>query len=172
MKANEIFAQMKDETAQSVFRYLREEQRQVYAAALAGLANNRKLRPVFIQKKPVPQQIDWLVKNVRLRGSTEVAENVLQLWLLKGNQEMLIAFLDGLGIEHDGEGAAEEIPDEIDVEKLKSTVDKLLEKHDPEVVKIYLHMFQMQRTGGWQEISDFIEERPELGFGNEEQAQS
>lgn len=165
MKANEIFAEMKDETATSVFQFLREEERQVYSAALSGLAANRKLRPVFVQKKPVPKQIEWLIKNVRLKGSSEVAENVLQLWLLKGNSEMLIGFLDGLGIDHDGEGAAEDIPDSIEKKKLEKTVKDLMSKYDPELVKIYLHTFQRQRAEGWKEITELIEATPELQFG-------
>lgn len=164
MKANEIFAEMKDDTATSVFQFLREEERQVYSAALSGLAANRKLRPVFVQKKPVPQQIEWLVKNVRLKGSSEVAENVLQLWLLKGNSEMLIGFLDGLGIEHDGKGAAEDIPDSIEKKKLEKTVKDLMSKYDSELVKIYLHTFQRQRADGWKEISELIDATPELQF--------
>ena len=156
---------MKDETAAGVFQYLRDEERPVYGAALSSLATNRKLRPVFIQKKPVGEQISWLVKNIRMKGAGEVAENVLQLWLLKGNKELLISFLDGVGIEHDGEGAAEDIPDELDEKKLKKTVDKMLSDHDEDIVKIYLHTFQTQRPGGWQEITDLIEATPSLQYG-------
>ncbi|MDF1813353.1 MAG: hypothetical protein P1V20_14235 [Verrucomicrobiales bacterium] len=155
---------MKDETAAGVFQFLRDEQRPVYGAALSSLAANRKLRPVFVQKKPVPQQISWLVKNIRMKSSAEVAENVLQLWLLKGNSKMLIAFLDGLEISHDGEGAADELPEEIDAAKLKTVVDQLLKDYDSDVVKIYLHTFQMQRAGGWQAIEDLIEENPDLQY--------
>jgi len=165
MKANEIFSNMKDETAESIFQYLRAEERQVYSAALSGLATNRKLRPIFVQKKAVPDQMAWLVKNVRLKGSAEVAENVLQLWLLKGNSEMLVMFLDGIGVEHDGEGSADEIPESIDAKKLKKTTDSMLKKFGPELVRVYLQMFQMQRAGGWDEITELIVETPELQFG-------
>ncbi len=162
--ANEIFQDVKPETAVSVFQYLRDEQRDVYKASLASLAANRKLRPVFVQRKPVPEQIDWLVKNVKLRGSVEIATQVLQLWLLKAHPDLLIAFLDGLGIEHDGEGAADDIPDELDAKKLKNTVADLLKNHDPELVRIYLHIFQLQRTDGWEELTALIESTPELRF--------
>ncbi len=170
MKANEIFANMPEESAASVFQYLRDEERAVYAAALSGLATNRKLRPVFVQKKPVAQQIAWMVKNVKLKASKEVAENVLQLWLIKGNTDMLTTFLDGMGIEHDGEGAAEDIPDELDAKKLKSTVDQMLKDYDGEKVKIYLHTFQMQRPEGWQAITDLIESTPALQWGEAAEA--
>lgn len=160
--AYELFQDMKPETALSVFQYLRDEQRDVYKATISSLAATRKLRPVFVQRKPVPEQIQWMLKHVKLRGSAEVAAQVLQLWLLKAHSAILVAFLDGLGIEHDGEGAAEDLPDELDAKKLKSTVAAILKAHDPEVVAIYLHIFQLQRPGGWNELSAFVEATPQL----------
>ncbi|MEX2579098.1 MAG: hypothetical protein WD342_08565 [Verrucomicrobiales bacterium] len=171
MKAHELFQEIQPETARSVFQFLRDEQREVYTASLSTLAANRKLRPVFIQRKPAPAQIDWLVKNVKLRASDEIAEHVLQLWLMKAHQPLLVEFLDGMGIEHDGEGAADDIPDEIDAAKLKKTVGKLLENHDPDVVRIYLHTFQLQRPEGWPELTKLIESTPELQFGESEPAE-
>lgn len=164
-QAYELFQDMKPETALAVFQYLRDEQREVYKATISSLAANRKLRPVIIQRKPVPEQIEWMLKNVKLRGSAEVAAQVLQLWLLKGHTAVLTAFLDGLGISHDGEGAADDIPDEFDAKKLKSTVASLLKNHDAEVVRIYLHIFQLQKSGGWPELTALIESTPELQFG-------
>jgi hypothetical protein len=163
-QAYEIFQKMKPETAASVFQYLRDEQRDVYKASLGSLASARKLRPVVVQRKSVGEQIDWLVKNVKLRGSSEIATQVLQLWLLKGHQGLLTGFLDGLGIKHDGEGAADDIPDDIDAKKLKKTVTDLLKNHDAELVCIYLHIFQLQREEGWPEITALIEATPELQF--------
>lgn len=164
--ANEIFQDVKPETAVAVFQYLRDEQREVYKASISSLAANRKLRPVFVQRRPTPEQIDWLVKNVKLRGSVEIATQVLQLWLLKAHPALLTSFLDGLGIEHDGEGAADDIPDNLEAKKLKSTVNDLLKNHDPELVRIYLHIFQLQRANGWEELTQLIESTPELQFGD------
>ncbi len=164
-QAFEIFQDMTPETAHSVFQYLREQQREVYKATISSLATNRKLRPVVIQRKSVPEQIDWMLKNVKLRGSAEIAGQVLQLWLLKGHTAVLTSFLDGLGISHDGEGAADDIPDEFDAKKLKNTVASLLKNHDAEVVRIYLHIFQLQKPDGWAELTALIESTPELQFG-------
>lgn len=170
MKAYEIFQEMKPETAVSVFQFLRDEQRDVYSASLATLAGNRKLRPVFIQRKPGDQQVEWMAKNIKLKGSNEIAEHVIQLWLMKGHQSLLISFLDGVGIEHDGEGAAEDMPDTLNAKKLKTTVEKLLKDHDSEIVRVYLHVFQLQRQDGWPELNKLIEETSELQFGEPESA--
>ncbi|MEM6915457.1 MAG: hypothetical protein AAF491_02730 [Verrucomicrobiota bacterium] len=165
MKAYEIFQEVDPDTAASVFQFLRDEQRDVYTMSLSTLAQNRKLRPVFVQRKPAPAQIDWLVKNIKLKASDEIAEHIIQLWLMKAHQSLLIQFLDGVGIEHDGEGAAEDLPEKLDAKKLKSTVTKLLKDHDPGVVRVYLHVFQTQRSEGWEELAQLIESTPELQFG-------
>lgn len=165
MKAFQIFQELADEPGKGIFQFLRDEQREVYTASLSSLAQNRNLRPVFVQRKPVPQQIDWMLRNIRLKGSDEIAGHVLQLWLMNAHQEVLVTFLDGVGIEHDGEGAAEDLPDKLPPKKLKSTVEGLLEKHDPEVVRIYLRIFQLQKEGGWPELDKLIAATPQLQFG-------
>lgn len=164
MKAYEIFQAMSGDHAASIFQYLRDEQREVYAASLGTLAGNRKLRPVFIQRKPVPSQVEWLVKNIKLRGSETIAEQVIQLWLMKAQKPLLVDFLDGMGISHDGEGAADDIPDSLDKKKLGKTVTKLLADHDPAVVGIYLRAFQLQNPDGWPELTELIEATPALQF--------
>ena len=35
----------------------------------------------------------------------------------------------------------------------------------PEIVKAYIHVFQLQRFEGWPEITELIEATPELQFG-------
>lgn len=170
MKAHEIFQAMKPETALSIFQYLRDEQREAYTASLASLAEKRKLRTVFVQRKPGPDQVAWMAKTAKLKSCDEVAGNILQIWLLKAQQKLLTAFLDGVGIEHDGEGSAEDIPDDLDAKKLESTAETLLREHDPEIVAIYLQTFQLQRSGGWDEIEALVEKNPKLRLGEEEKA--
>lgn len=151
-----------------MFHYLRTEQKEVYQTAVATLAQGRKLRPVFIQKKRPEDQYVWLQKTTKLRGSEAVAEHLLQLWLLKAHQPLLVKFLDGVGIEHDGEGAADDLPDDLDAKKLKKTIDDLLGDHDAELIRIYLYTFQLQKGGGWEAINDLVASDPRLQFGGEE----
>ncbi|MBL9150832.1 MAG: hypothetical protein JNK37_00020 [Verrucomicrobiales bacterium] len=164
MKAHQIFQHSTPAFTRGIFHYLRTEQKEVYRTALATLAQGRKLRPIFVQKKSPEQQYEWLQKTVAMKGADGVCEHLLQLWLLKAQRDLLVNFLDGVGIAHDGDGAADDLPDEIDPAKLKSTVEKLLAENDPELVRAYLHTFQLQKAGGWDEIRDLIESEPRLQF--------
>jgi len=166
MKANEILTQMKDETVLGMFQFMRENHRDIYSASVLGLTKARRLRPVFVQRKPVPEQIEWMAKSVRMKASAEVADTFLQFWLLKAHSPMLVAFLDALGVSHDGAGATKLIPDHLDRAKVKEAVAKLLAEFDHEAVRAYLHTFQLQKPGGWDEISELIAVTPELQFRN------
>lgn len=167
MKAHQIFQFSSPDFTRAIFHYLRTEQKEVYRTALATLATGRKLRPIFVQRKSPDQQYAWLQKTAQMKGADGVCEHLLQLWLLKAQRDLLVKFLDGVGIEHDGEGAADDLPDEIDAKKLAKTVKDLLADHDPELVRVYLHTFQLQKSGGWDVIRDLIAKEPALQFASE-----
>jgi len=152
--------------AQGVFRSIREEQKDVYKGVVVSLAQERKLRPVFVQRKPIDDQIAWLAKTVRLKGCDSIAEHILQVWLMKSHQDLLVAFLDGVGIPHDGTGSVQDdLPEELDADKLAATVDAILVGRSPELVAAYLWVFQMQKPEGWSELTRLLQEDPRLRLG-------
>ncbi len=136
---------------------------------LAALAQKRRLRPVFIQRKPGVQQIDWMVKTAKLKDSNGQAEHLLHVWLLQRHKDMLKQFLETLGLEHDEDGTVEDLPDSLDESKLEKGIEKLLAEHPHEEVAAYLHVFQLQKPGGFPELSAKLEgdERLRLGAAPE-----
>ena len=165
LQSNVIFQRISDKLSLQIFQYLKGEEKEAYKSVLTSLAQSRNLRPIFIQKKPIDKQISWIIANLKLKTSSEIADQVLQVWLLKAKKDMLIGFLDQLGIEHDGEGSVEgDLPEKLDKEKLKKAVDEMLESHSEEEVKIYLHLFQSQRSGGWNELNELISSDEQLCF--------
>ena len=157
MNAHEIFQKIDRDFAEEIISFFRQESRDVYKTTVATLAAEKKLRPIFIRKKPAAAQVDWLIKTLKQKTSNSVGDHLLQVWLLKAQKDMLIKFVDHLGIEHDEEGAVDDLPESIDAEKLKSGVDLLLENHPPHLVTLYLEVFQIQRSGGWPEIAALLE---------------
>ncbi|MGC6458158.1 MAG: hypothetical protein ACON4R_07285 [Akkermansiaceae bacterium] len=165
MKAFEVYQQIDPALVSDMFLWLRENERQLYKSAVASLTAARKLRPIFVEKKPVPEQIAWLHKTLKLRTSDTIGEHLFQAYFMKGQQQLLIAFCDGLGIEHDGEGSVEgSLPDTLDDEKLKSTIDTLLEGNDAKLITLYLHIFNLQTESGWENLGKLLEEDERLTF--------
>lgn len=163
VKAFEVYQQVDPALVTEMFLWIRENERQLYKSAVASLTAARKLRPVFVEKKPVPEQIAWLHKTLKLRSSDTLGEHLFQAYFMKGQKELLIAFCDGMGIEHDGEGSVEgSLPDTLDDGKLKTIIDSLLGAHNPKLVTLYLTLFNLQTPNGWDNLSQILKEDERL----------
>ena len=156
MKCYEIFSKLSPELTNEIFAYLLEFEKPVYKAMILNLATRRKLRPVFIERKPKNDRHLWLQQALSLKNADDITMQLLQIWLLGAQRELICEFLDSLGIEHDGKGVVENLPTEPPREKLNDTITKLLEKRSPEVVAVYLHAFQAMDETGWAVLDDAL----------------
>jgi hypothetical protein len=166
MKSHEIFRQMSSQTAVELLTYLQNEHKPIYNAAVQGLANQRNLRAVFVQRKPPDERYSWL-KAALGRGISEtIAGHVLQAWLLGENKAMLCDFLDAMEIKHSEDGTIDELPPEPPKEKIANAVAQLLAKYPAERVAIYLHAFRdMDGSVQWSALDQILAQEPRLLFG-------
>lgn len=162
MTPNQILNALGSEMQLYLMSYMQNDQRPAYKAIINTLAPQRKLRPVFIFEKSKAKQAEWVLEQLRLRSNEGVTEQVFQIWLLKGNMQMLIKFLDEAGIAHDGKGEITELPEEIADDKAEAAVAALAAEYPEKHVALYLTMFQSQREGGWPSLTKAIDARPEL----------
>lgn len=166
VKSYEIYSAIDPSVVNSMLDWFRDNDRNVYKTAVATLAQSRKLRPVFVQKKPLPDQYAWIRKTLQLKSSETIGEHLMQAWLMAGNQNMLAAYCDAMGIEHDGKGSVTgALPDELDAAKLDAAVDSLVEKFDPVLVSVYLRFFNLQKPGGWPALEAKLESDERLKLG-------
>ena len=146
--------------AAEIFTFLQTEQKPVYKAAIQGLANQRNLRGVFIERKPPAERFPWMQAAFARKISDSLASHVLQAWLLGANKEMLCDFLDALEIKHADYGTVDELPPEVPKEKIEMAVDRLLGKYRAENVAAYLHAFRdMDNTVQWPALDGFSPKR-------------
>lgn len=158
MKSYEIFTAVDPAVVTKILDWFRDNDRDVYKSAVSSLASHRKVRPVFVQKKSLSEQYEWIQKTLQLKSSDSIGDQVLQAYLMAGEQKMLGMFCDILGIEHDGKGSVTgELPTELDRVKLEEAVEKLTDVFDPKIFTVYLHCFNMQRLGGYPELTAKLE---------------
>src|SRR5476649_2609990 len=110
MRSHEIFQWMSPPLAAQVFTFLQTEQKPVYKAAIQGLANQRNLRGVFIERKPPGERHPWMQAALGRSISDAIASHLLQAWLLGANKQMLCDFLDAMEIKHEEDGIVEKLP--------------------------------------------------------------
>jgi len=166
MRSHEIFQHMSPALAAEIFTFLQTEQKPVYKAAIQGLANQRNLRGVFIERKPPAERFPWMQAAFARKISDSLASHVLQAWLLGANKEMLCDFLDALEIKHADDGTVDELPPEVPKEKIEMAVDRLLGKYRAENVAAYLHAFRdMDNTVQWPALDEVLAEEARLKLG-------
>lgn len=157
---------MSAEGAAEIFVFLHREQKPVYKAAIQGLANQRKLRGVFIERKPPQERHPWMQNALGRPLSDALASHLLQAWLLGAHKPMLNDFLDALEIAHEEDGTVEEIPPAPPKEKIAAAIEKLLGKYPAEAVAIYLHAFRdMDSSVQWPALDEILAEDSRLKLG-------
>jgi hypothetical protein len=157
---------MSPELAARIFSFLQAEQKPVYKAAIQGLANQRNLRGVFIERKPPNERFPWMQAALARKISDSLASHVLQAWLLGANKEMLCDFLDAMEIKHADDGTVDELPAEAPKEKIAAAAERLLEKYPAESVAVYLHAFRdMDSAVQWPALDEVLSEEPRLKLG-------
>jgi hypothetical protein len=166
MKSHEIFQQMSPALATDIFRYLNANEKPILKAAIQGLANQRKLRPVFVERKPPNERAVWMQNALSRKISDTLAAHLLQAWLLGAQKPMLCDFLDSVGIKRDEDGTVEELPDSPPKEKLREAVDQLVAKYPPEAVAVYLHAFHdMDSEVSWEPLGEVLAEDERMKLG-------
>jgi hypothetical protein len=164
MKCHEIFGRCSPELVNEIFSHLVEQEKPVYKAAVHNLAGQQKLRPVFVERKPRQERYLWLQQALSRKPADNLAAQLLQIWLLGAQRDMICRFLDALGISHDGKGVFEDLPAEPSEEALKRAISELFEKHRNEVVSVYLNAFQAMDEKGWEALDALLESDPRLAL--------
>ena len=168
MNAHELFQAMSLGTASEVFLFFQKEEKPVYKAAIQGLANQRNLRAVFVERKPPNERHPWMKSALSRPVSDALASHLLQAWLLGAHKPMLNDFLDALEIAHEEDGTVEELPECPPQEKVAAAVEKLLAKYPAETVAVYLHAFRaMDSSVPWPALSEILAQDPRLKLSSQ-----
>jgi hypothetical protein len=158
LKSHEIYSSVDLAIVTGMLDWFRENNRDVYKSVLAAIAKERKLRLVFIQKKPLAEQYEWICKNLKVKMFDAIGEHIMQAYLMSAQQSMLAMFCDGLGIPHDGKGSVVgELPKDLDGARLDETIDRLVDVFDPKMLTLYLRCFNLQSPDGWPVLTAKLE---------------
>lgn len=164
LQPHEIFARMPSATANQLFAFLMEKEKPLYKATIDSLAKQRKLRTIFVERKPREQRHAWMQEVLGKKQSEGIAAHLLQIWLVGAHAKLLCDFLDGFGIPHDENGTMDNLPPAPPKADVARVVESLLATHDPGVVAVYLNAFQAFDENGWSTLGELLAEDPRLSL--------
>ena len=166
MKSTEIFAHLSPGLTEQVLGWLHSAEKPTYKVAVQTLATQRKLRPIFVERKPRAERHEWMKGALSRPAGEPIAANLIQMWLMGSQASLLCDFLDALGIEHDEHGGIDALPETPDPEKLRAAVETVLTKHPAEIVAVYLQSFQTMDIAGWPVLGELLAQDARLHLPN------
>ena len=161
MTSHDLFAAMPTNLANQILEDMLVEDKPFYRGILDTVAQARKVRLVFLERQPRTERHQTMAATLARPTMEMAASNMLRSWFLKKRSSLLTEFLDGLGIQHE-KGVVENLPETVESEKLKATVNSLLEKHPHDVVALYLHSFLYLNEAKWNNLDELLYEDPRL----------
>ena len=162
LQPHEILAHMPTTLATQLLDFLIEKEKPLFKATLDSLANQRKLRPVFVERKPRAERFQWMHDQLGRKQSNAVAAHLLQVWLMGAHHTLLCEFLDGFGITHDEHGMVENLPPSPSKADLQRVIDGLLTRYEAPLLAVYLHTFQALDEQGWEHLGALLQEDSRL----------
>jgi len=160
---HELIGFMSPKMANQILEETQANNREVYRALVASMAQAQKMRPVFIGRQPKERRHKNFVHMLSRTGAEEHAGNLIRAWLFKEHKDVLTDFLGKLGIEHE-EGMVDDLPESIGDAPLNEAVDLLLEKYDRELVAVYLTAFNASNENRWDNLDTMLADDERLQF--------
>jgi hypothetical protein len=164
LTAHELIGFMSPALALEILEAVHTTDKNVYRGALNAVAEARKVRPVFLERKPRAERHQEMLTTLSKPRLDLIAPSILQSWLLKTENAMLAEFLNALEIPHEN-GTVDDLPKTMDDAKLKAAVEALLAKHAPEKVAVYLRAFNDLNEAGWPNLTAMLDQDPRLQLG-------
>ena len=160
---HELIGFMSPKMANRILEDTQTNNREVYRALVASMAQAQKMRPVFIGRQPKERRHKSFVQMLSRTGSEEHAGNLIRGWLFKEHKNVLTDFLGRLGIEHE-EGMVDDLPESISDDALNAAVDLLIEKYERELVAVYLTAFNASNENRWGNLDTLLADDERLQF--------
>jgi hypothetical protein len=162
--AYELFGFMSAALAQEIVETTFNTNKELYKATLAAVAEARKVRPVFLERKPRADRHKDMIDMLGRPRMNPAAAGLIRGWLMKNETAILTDFLNALSIEHK-DGAVDDLPEQVDDDKLRAAVQLLLEKHPAEKVAVYLNAFNEMNEVDWPNLKTTLDAEPRLQLG-------
>jgi hypothetical protein len=160
MRPHQLFAAMPPEQARALLDALKEDAPVAYAQALGLTAGALKARPVFLQRQPPERRAEMMRKALARVVSDPIAEEMLAVYFLQCRNELLVEWLDGIGLAHEkGTLEGDEPPPEPSLKKLEGALAAFRGKAgdaDRADRELLLRAFAAQTSIDWPKLDQLL----------------
>jgi hypothetical protein len=156
MHATELWSTLSPALNHEILEVAYQNEKKLYRHVMDDVGPNLKIRAKMILETPRVARHELFRPFLQLPQFHVVTQNLMILWLATTQVPVMTAFLDSLGIKHDGVGSVDSFPKEMDATKLTKAVEELYGKFPEEKVTAYLSIFDTISGVSWVELPALI----------------
>jgi hypothetical protein len=157
MRSFQVFARMTPDQATAMLRGLNEKVPVMFTQAVHAAAAALKSRPVFLMKQPFEKRAAAVRRTLARVAANDVASEILAVYFLECRKELLIEWLDLLGIEHEEGTLAEDEPAAPEDAKLDEAVAAFRAADDDPDRELLMQAFAAQEAIEWPSLDAQLE---------------
>jgi hypothetical protein len=148
MRSYQIFAGLDPEQAEQMLARLAEKAPAMFMQALAAASAALKARPIYFQRQPFPKRAQAVRRTLSRVSANAIADEVLAVYFLECRKELLVEWLDGVGVEHKDGTLVADAPAQPAEKKLRAAVESFRAGDDPDR-DLLLRAFAAQDAIEW-----------------------
>lgn len=157
MRSYQVFAAMSPEQAIAFMNGIAESAPRMYTQALAAAGAAMNARPVYLQRLAPDKRAQAVRRAVSRVAANPVAEELLAIYFLECRKELLIEWLDALGIEHDEGTLKEDAPATPEKAALEKAVSEYRARDDDPDRELLLRAFAAQTAIDWPDLDALLD---------------
>ena len=160
MRSFQVFAAMSADESEAFFGRIKETAPAIFAQSVHAAAAALKTRPAFMMKQPFAKQVAGMRRALSRVAANPIADETLAVYFLEIRKELLIEWLDQIGIGHDDGALTEDSPEEPPSASVKEAVEKFrgADRDDPDR-ELLLRAFAAQASIEWPVLDALIGEK-------------
>ena len=159
MRSFQVFAAMSADESQTFFARIKESSPAMFAQSVQAAASALKTRPSFMMKQPFVKQAASVRRALSRVAANPIADETLAMYFLEVRKELLIEWLDQVGIEHNEGALTEDSPEEPPSASLIDAVENFRGAGDDPDREILLRAFASQASIEWPTLDAQIAEK-------------
>jgi hypothetical protein len=152
MRSYQVFASMSPERATDILHVLNEKAPGIYVQAVAAASAAMKARPVYLMRQPAEKRAQAVRRALARVSANPVAGEILAVYFLECRKELLTAWLDAVGLEHDDGTLSDDAPEQPEKAKLDAAVDRFLGVDEDPDRALLLAAFAAQDAIEWPDL--------------------
>lgn len=149
MRSYQVFAAMRPERAVEVMRTLSKQSPAMFRQAVDAAAAAISARPVYMRRQPFEKRAEAVRRALSRVVANPVADELLAVYFLECRKELLVEWLDLVGLAHEEGTLEEDAPAQPAEAELLAAVDKYLHVDDDPDRDLLLRAFAAQEAVQW-----------------------